>query len=105
MEDMLHHCQAVARGCKRPLLVADLPFGSYESGEQLAMLNAARLIKEGNMDCVKMEGGADRAHLLRAVVRGGVAVMGHVGLTPQSFSALGGFKAQGRTAAQVRCID
>jgi 3-methyl-2-oxobutanoate hydroxymethyltransferase len=65
------------------------------------MMNACRLIKEGNMDSVKMEGGADRADVIRAVVKGGIAVMGHVGLTPQSFSALGGFKAQGRTASQA----
>jgi len=102
LEDMLLHCKAVRRGCQRPLLVGDMPFGSYEACNVEAMRNAYRLIKEGGMDCVKMEGGSpSRVRTVEAVVDGGVAVMGHIGLTPQSFSTLGGFRVQGKTAAKA----
>ena len=102
MEQMLHHCKAVARGAKRSLIVGDMPFGSYEVSEELAMTNAFRFIKEGFTDAVKIEGGRDRANIVQKIVKGGIAVMGHVGLTPQAISVLGGFRAQGRTAVKAR---
>lgn len=102
MEQMLHHCKAVARGTKRSLIVGDMPFGSYEVSEELAMTNAFRFIKEGFTDAVKIEGGRDRAHIVEKIVKNGIAVMGHVGLTPQAISVLGGFRAQGRTAVKAR---
>jgi 3-methyl-2-oxobutanoate hydroxymethyltransferase len=102
MEQMLHHCKAVARGAKRSLIVGDMPFGSYEVSEELAMTNAFRFIKEGFTDAVKIEGGRDRANIVQKIVKGGIAVMGHIGLTPQAISVLGGFRAQGRTAVKAR---
>lgn len=115
LDQMLHHCQAVQRGVvygmqasketnERPLLVGDMPFGSYEFKDvDIALRNAYRMVKEGGMDAVKLEGGSEhRADTVRHVVEGGVAVMGHIGLTPQAISVLGGFRAQGRTAARAR---
>jgi len=104
MDEMLHHCKAVARGAQHPLLVGDMPFGSYEINPELALANAFRFIKEGHMDCVKLEGGQERAETVKKIVSGGVAVMGHIGLTPQAISVLGGFRAQGRTAAKARVL-
>ena len=104
MDDMVHHCKAVVRGCRRPLLVGDLPFGAYEACKDDAVRNATRILKEGGMDAIKMEGGESRAENVKAVVDAGIAVMGHVGLTPQSFSALGGFKAQGKTAEAAKQV-
>lgn len=101
MDDMVRHCKAVSRGCRRPLLVGDLPFGSYEADPKQAFQNAVRILKEGNMDAVKLEGGIHRVESIRACVKGGIATFGHVGLTPQQFSAMGGFRAQGRTAQQA----
>ena len=101
IEDMIHHCKAVSRGCRRPLLVGDLPFGTYEVDPKEAFRNSARLLKEGGMDAVKLEGGRNRVEAIKAVVNGGIATFGHVGLTPQQFSAMGGFRAQGRTADQA----
>eukprot|EP00164_Ancoracysta_twista_P003515 GFYU01004692.1.p1 GENE.GFYU01004692.1~~GFYU01004692.1.p1 ORF type:complete len:401 (-),score=100.65 GFYU01004692.1:159-1361(-) len=98
MDDMLHHCKSVARGCHRPLLVGDMPFGSYESSKIDAIKNAQRFLKEGGMESVKMEGAGERVDIIEAVVNSGVAVMGHIGLTPQSVSTLGGFRVQGKTA-------
>ncbi|CAD6233532.1 unnamed protein product [Miscanthus lutarioriparius] len=92
LDIMLQHCRAVVRGAPRPLVVGDLPFGSYESSPAQAVESAVRLMKEGGVDAVKMEGGA-----ARAIVDAGIAVMGHVGLTPQAISVLGGFRAQGKT--------
>ena len=101
-DEMLHHCQAVSRAVKRPLLVGDLPFGSYEISTQEAQHNAYRLVKEGNMEAVKLEGADDhRLRTVEVLVNGGIAVMGHIGLTPQSYSTLGGFRAQGRHARQA----
>ncbi|KAL6874691.1 hypothetical protein ACP4OV_013356 [Aristida adscensionis] len=95
---MLEHCRAVVRGAPRPLIVGDLPFGSYESSTSRAVESAVRIIKEGGVDAVKMEGGApSRVNAARAIVDAGIAVMGHVGLTPQAISALGGFRAQGKS--------
>ncbi|GJN32176.1 hypothetical protein PR202_gb20660 [Eleusine coracana subsp. coracana] len=95
---ILHHCRAVVRGAQRPLIVGDLPFGSYESSPVQAVESAVRIIKEGGVDAVKLEGGApSRVSAAKAIVDAGIAVMGHVGLTPQAISALGGFRAQGKT--------
>lgn len=107
VDDMIYHCKAVSRGAERALLVADLPFGSYEASPQVAYATAIRFLKECGMDCVKLEGGAQLAEHVRVLVRGGVAVMGHIGLTPQRVSVLGGFRAQGKTleAAQLLLAD
>ena len=96
VEDMLHHAKAVKRGSQRSLLVGDLPLGSYEVSEQQALSTAYRFVKECGMDAVKLEGGRDRASTVANIVKGGVAVMGHIGLTPQAISVIGGFRAQGR---------
>lgn len=102
MEDMLHHCKAVARGAKTPLLIGDMPFMSYQVSTQEAVRNAGRFLSEANMDAIKLEGGRDIAHTTEAIVRVGIPVMGHIGLTPQSVNQLGGYKAQGRTATAAR---
>ncbi|KAI5057627.1 hypothetical protein GOP47_0027642 [Adiantum capillus-veneris] len=105
MDDMLLHCRAVARGATRPLLVGDLPFGSYERSSAQAVENATRLLKEGNMDAVKLEGGyGSRVAAAKAIVEAGIAVMGHVGLTPQAISALGGFRPQGQTSSGAMTV-
>mmetsp|Transcript_8981 Transcript_8981/g.13176 ORF Transcript_8981/g.13176 Transcript_8981/m.13176 type:complete len:413 (-) Transcript_8981:47-1285(-) len=107
LDQMIHHCQAVKRGApNRPLLVGDMPFGSYEYKDvDIALKNAYRMVKEGGMDAIKFEGGSEaRANTVKHVVEGGVAVLGHVGLTPQAISVLGGFRAQGRTAANARSL-
>ncbi|KAL5143748.1 3-methyl-2-oxobutanoate hydroxymethyltransferase 1, mitochondrial [Glycine soja] len=102
LEQMLAHCRAVARGAKRPLLVGDLPFGTYESSSNQAVDTAVRMLKEGNMDAIKLEGGStSRVVAAKAIVEAGIAVMGHVGLTPQAISVLGGFRPQGRTVASA----
>jgi 3-methyl-2-oxobutanoate hydroxymethyltransferase len=102
MDEMLHHCRAVARGAKYAHLVGDLPFLSYQVDKYDAIRNAGRLLKEGSMDSVKLEGGREVAETVRAIVDAGIPVMGHIGLTPQSVSKLGGFKTQGRTATAAR---
>ncbi|HEX7557354.1 MAG TPA: 3-methyl-2-oxobutanoate hydroxymethyltransferase, partial [Leptolinea sp.] len=84
MEDMLHHCKAVARGSKNALLVGDLPFLSYQVSTQDAIRNSGRLVQEGGMHAVKLEGGRERAETVRAIISAGIPVMGHLGLTPQS---------------------
>ncbi len=101
MEEMLHHCRAVARGANHAFLVGDMPFMSYQADRSAAISNAGRFLKEGNMDCVKMEGGREIAPTIRAIVAAGVPVQGHIGLTPQSQSKLGGYRVQGRTAASA----
>ncbi|KAI8472039.1 MAG: ketopantoate hydroxymethyltransferase [Monoraphidium minutum] len=102
LEHMLVHCQAVARGAQRAFLVGDLPFGSYELSTTDAVRSAVRLLKEGGMDAVKLEGGSPaRVEAARAIVESGVAVMGHVGLTPQSVSVLGGFRPQAQVASEA----
>ncbi|KAK9145495.1 hypothetical protein Sjap_005398 [Stephania japonica] len=99
VDEMLVHCRAVARGANRPLLVGDLPFGSYESSSHQAVDTAVRVLKEGGMDAIKLEGGApSRITAAKAIVEAGIAVMGHVGLTPQAISVLGGFRPQGKNA-------
>ena len=98
MEDMLHHTRAVRRGVKRALLVADMPYGSYHTGAGVALTNALRLVKEGGAEAVKLEGGERRLEVISRMVEAEIPVMGHIGLTPQSVNALGGFRVQGRTA-------
>ncbi|KAJ4752477.1 3-methyl-2-oxobutanoate hydroxymethyltransferase [Rhynchospora pubera] len=104
---MLSHCQAVARGATRPLLVGDLPFGSYESSSNQAVDSAVRVLKEGGMDAIKLEGGApSRISAAGAIVEAGIAVMGHVGLTPQAISVLGGFRPQGKNiSSAVKVVE
>lgn len=102
MEEMLHHCRAVARGAKYAHLIGDLPFLSYQAGINEAVRNAGRFLKEGNVDSVKLEGGHTVALTVSAIVAAGIPVMGHIGLTPQSVSKLGGYRTQGRTAAAAR---
>lgn len=99
VEDMLAHCRAVNRGARRPLLIGDMPFGSYEASVDQAVHTAVRFMKEGQVDAVKLEGGSKaRVAAATSIVDAGVAVMGHVGLSPQSISVLGGFSPQGRSA-------
>jgi 3-methyl-2-oxobutanoate hydroxymethyltransferase len=98
MDEMLHHARAVARGTRHALLVADMPFLSYQADAVEAVRNAGRFLKEAGMDAVKLEGGRDFADTVRAIVRAGIPVMGHVGLQPQSVRRLGGFRAQARSA-------
>jgi 3-methyl-2-oxobutanoate hydroxymethyltransferase len=104
VEMMIHHIQAVVRGCKHPLVVGDMPFMSYNTGIRDAVMNAGRLMKEGGCDAVKLEGGVDFAPVVEAIVKAGIPVQGHIGLTPQTASALGGFKMQGKDAAAARRI-
>lgn len=99
MEMMILHGQAVARGLRQACMVVDLPFGAYEEGPQQAFRNAARLMAETGCQAVKIEGGREMAETVRFLVRRGIPVMGHVGLTPQSVNTLGGYKVQGRGAA------
>ncbi|PSC67800.1 ketopantoate hydroxymethyltransferase [Micractinium conductrix] len=102
MDEMLTHCKAVARGARRAFLVGDMPFGSVEISPEHAVRSAIRMMKEGSMDAVKIEGGfSSRAKSVRAVVEAGIAVMGHVGLTPQSISVLGGFRPAAQSASEA----
>ena len=103
-DEMLMLTAAVRRGLKTPLLVADLPFGSYEASDQLAIATAQRFVKEGGADAVKIERGGTSVQRALAIVEAGIPVMGHVGLTPQTATALGGWKAQGRTAGAAARI-
>ncbi|MHB1132284.1 MAG: 3-methyl-2-oxobutanoate hydroxymethyltransferase [Chloroflexota bacterium] len=106
MDEMLHHCRAVARGAKACLLVGDMPFMSYQVSIPQAVENAGRFLKEGNMDVVKLEGGRERAEVVRAIVDAGIPVQGHIGLTPQTISKLGGFRVQGKSvAAGLKLLD
>ena len=106
LEEMVYHCRAVARGAQRAHLVGDMPFMSYQASPEEGLRAAGRLVKEGAVHAVKLEGGAEIAEHVRRIVRAGVPVMGHVGLTPQSVHAMGGFKVQGKTAdAAARIRD
>jgi len=98
LDEMIMLTAAARRGLRTPLLVADLPFGSYEASDEQAIATAQRFVKEGGADAVKLEGGGVMVDRARAIIRAGVPVMGHVGLTPQTATALGGYKAQGRNA-------
>jgi 3-methyl-2-oxobutanoate hydroxymethyltransferase len=101
MDEMLVLTRAVTRGARRPLVVADMPFGSFQVSDEVAVANAVRFVKDAGADAVKIEGAGTMLSRARAIVGAGIPVMGHIGLTPQSATALGGFKAQGRTAAQA----
>jgi 3-methyl-2-oxobutanoate hydroxymethyltransferase len=102
MEELLILTRAVTRGAKRPIVVADMPFGSFQVSDELALENAVRFVKEAAADAVKLEGAGPMVPRVRAIVGAGIPVMGHIGLTPQSATSLGGFKAQGRTAEKAR---
>jgi 3-methyl-2-oxobutanoate hydroxymethyltransferase len=102
MEDMIHHCKAVARGASYALLIGDMPFMSYQASVNEAVRNAGRFLKDGGMDAVKLEGGRERLPAIEAIISAGIPVQGHLGLTPQSLHLLGGFRAQGKTAAAAR---
>jgi len=104
MEHMIHHIKAVVRGCKGPLVIGDMPFMSYNTSVREAIHNAGRLMKEGGCDVVKLEGGVDFAPTIEAIIKAGIPVQGHIGLTPQTASALGGFKMQGRDAGAAKQI-
>ena len=101
IEDMIHHTAAVARGCKNALVIADMPFMSYQASVYDAVVNAGRLIKEGGAHAVKLE-GADFNDHIRAIVKASIPVMGHLGLTPQSVNAFGGFRVQGKSEDAAR---
>jgi len=104
LDEMVHHTRSVRRGTRRALVVADLPFGSYHVSIEESLRSAVRLVKEGGAEAVKVEGGEKRRELIRRLVEAEIPVMGHVGLTPQSFNIQGGFKVQGRNteaAAQI----
>ena len=104
MDEMIHHAKAAKRGCNRALLVGDMPFLSYQADKRDAILNAGRFIKEGGCDAVKLEGGKEVSEIVRAIVRAGIPVMGHIGLTPQTAGQLGGYKIQGNDAESARRI-
>lgn len=106
MEDMIHHSAAVARGAKNALVVTDMPFMSYQTSVYDAVVNAGRLMKDGRAGAVKLEGGSEFAEHISAIVKASIPVMGHIGLTPQSVNAFGGFKVQGKTSeAAQKLID
>ena len=96
MEDMIHHTKAVARGAKEALVIADMPFMSYQTSVYDAVTNAGRLVKEGHTQAVKLEGGQDMCPQIEAIVKASIPVCAHIGLTPQSIHAFGGFKVQGK---------
>lgn len=102
VDEMLHHCKAVARGAKRAFLIGDMPFMSYQIERNEAVRNAGRFIKEAGMDAVKLEGGREVVETTQAIVKAGIPVMGHLGLTPQTATKLGGYKVQGKTAAAAQ---
>jgi 3-methyl-2-oxobutanoate hydroxymethyltransferase len=102
MEDMIHHCKAVARGAQYALLIGDMPFMSYQASVDEAVRNAGRFLQEGGMDAVKLEGGRERLPAIEGIINAGIPVQGHLGLTPQSVHQLGGFRAQGKTAAAAK---
>ena len=102
MDDMLHHCKAVARGSQYALLVGDMPFMSYQASVNDAVRNAGRFLQTAGMDAVKLEGGRERLDAITAILAAGIPVMGHLGLTPQSVNQLGGFRPQGRDAQAAR---
>lgn len=106
MDEMLHHCRAVARGASGAFLVGDMPFMSYQASVSEAVRNAGRFLQEAQMDSIKLEGGQAVVPAVRAIVDAGIAVMGHIGLTPQSISRLGGYRVQGKTADDaIRLLD
>ena len=104
MEDMIHHSAAVARGAENALVVTDMPFMSYQTSVYDAVVNAGRLIKEGHADAVKLEGGVKFKEHIRAIVDASIPVMGHIGMTPQSVNAFGGFKVQGKSIEDAKRV-
>lgn len=105
VEQMIHHIKPVVLGAHSPLIVGDMPFGSYNESKEQAIRNATRLMKEGRCDVIKLEGGKDLAATVKAIVDAGVPVMGHIGLTPQTVSKLGGFKIQGKGEAAKDVLE
>jgi 3-methyl-2-oxobutanoate hydroxymethyltransferase len=101
MDEMLHHVKAVRRGVKSALLVADMPYGSYQSDPQSALNNAMRFVKEGGAEMVKLEGGEKRTDLIRRIIDAEIPVAGHIGLTPQSVNVMGGYKVQGKNLSGI----
>ena len=104
MDEMLVLTRATSRGAKRPLVVADMPFGSFQVSDEEAVANAIRFVKDAGADAVKLEGAGTMVSRVAAIVGAGIPVMGHIGLTPQSATALGGFRAQGRTSARALAL-
>ncbi len=104
MDDMIHHTKAVARGRRRSLLIGDMPFLSYHVSVEDAVRNAGRFVQEGNAQAVKLEGGQDVLDKIRAIIKAQIPVLGHLGLTPQSVNAMGGFKLQGKDIETARRI-
>lgn len=102
MDDMIHHIKAVSRGVERALVVGDMPFLSYHLGKHQSVYNAGRIIQEGGAQAVKLEGGKEILEDIEAIIKSGIPVMGHLGLTPQSINNLGGYFIQGKTEAQAR---
>lgn len=102
MEEMLHHCRAVARGARYALLIGDMPFMTYQVSVEEAVKNAGRFLQEAGMDAVKLEGGRERTGSIQAIISAGIPVAGHIGLTPQSVNVFGGFRAQGKTATAAK---
>jgi len=105
LEDILHHTRAVRRGTRRALLVADMPYGSFHVSVEETIRNAMRLVKEGGAEAVKVEGGERRIELIAKLVEAEIPVMGHIGLTPQSYNSLGGFQVQGKTPDAARQVE
>lgn len=104
MDQCIYHTEAVRRAAPATFVIGDMPFGAYQVSVEEACRNAVRFHKEAGVDCIKLEGGTRVADIIRAITDGGMLVMGHVGLTPQSSGAMGGFRAQGRTAESARAI-
>ena len=102
VEDMIHHGKAVVRGAKEAFVVIDMPFMSYQASVEDAVRNAGRIMKETNCQAVKLEGGVEYADRIKAIVEAGIPVVAHIGLTPQSVNAMGGYKVQGKSLAQAR---
>ena len=104
MDQCIVHCDAVRRGAPNTFVIGDMPFLSYQTSDEKAVENAGRFLKEANVDAIKLEGGVRVARRIKAIVEAGILVVGHIGLTPQSSGALGGHKAQGRTAEAARLV-
>lgn len=104
MDDMIHHIRPVVKGAPNTFIVGDMPFMSYNISKEDAIYNAGRIMKEGGADCVKLEGGTVMAPTVKAIVEAGIPIMAHIGLTPQTASALGGFKVQGKDASMAKDI-
>lgn len=105
MDMMIHHIKPVVKGAPSPMIVGDMPFGAYNESKEQAIHNATRLMKEGRCDVIKLEGGVEVAETVRAIVNAGIPVMGHIGLTPQTISKMGGFKVQGKGDSAKKVLD